>query len=93
MTHKKAKTVTIEAHQLLIIRRGRIERGWCQSCGAEVEVITRQSVEFRRQGNTDLFQHWLDEGRVHSLRAADGSTGICLNSLLGSGPAGEQLDS
>jgi hypothetical protein len=41
---RKRMEVTVETDQVLIIRRRRSTRGWCQECGREVEIVSLEDA-------------------------------------------------
>jgi hypothetical protein len=61
---------------LLILKSRNATTAWCSHCGAEVEVIVISSDEI------SSIMPWLDMRAVHLSETADGSTRLCLNSLL-----------
>ena len=78
----KQTKITIETESLLILR-GRISsRGWCPLCEAEGEMIPLENTGVISNLKRTALEEWLHAGELHSSQAADGSTLICLNSLL-----------
>ena len=74
--------VTIETDQLLIMRqRERRIKNWCDVCNEQVEMLI---IEVRShgpavQGNS----HTLPKsGKVHLVKAPNGSVLVCLNALI-----------
>ena len=73
--------ITIETDQLLVIRRRRCIRAWCQQCGYEVDMITLTELE----GMSGITQPMLFDPKAqgwHWAQAEDGSPLVCLESLL-----------
>ncbi len=78
MTARKRTEITIETNQLVIIRRQRSTRAWCQKCGCDVDVVQAEiltGVAHPRLGGGEV-RKW------HSVEAPDGSSLVCLPSLL-----------
>ena len=69
--------ITIETEGLLVVRQGRTVVTWCPDCQAEVDVML--------SGEDTSFAELLrgvPAGAVHQWRDRDGSTYLCLTSLL-----------
>jgi hypothetical protein len=78
----KQTTITIESDSLLILQ-GRTSRGaWCPLCAAEGEMIALEDTGVISNLERRALEDWLNSGELHQSQAADGSTLICLNSLL-----------
>jgi hypothetical protein len=80
---KKTTRITIESERVSITRwSGSLPRNWCQSCGAEVEMLSLEQAS----GLTQVLPRGIladSEARgVHATEASDGSMQICLPSLL-----------
>jgi hypothetical protein len=41
---RKRMEVTVETDQVLIIRRRRSTRGWCEECGREMEIVSLEDA-------------------------------------------------
>jgi hypothetical protein len=84
---RKRVEVTVETDQVLVIRKRRPVR-WCQQCGREVEVVSRQQdgdlageLALPRNVESEACHVWTDE---------HGKEVVCLPSLLKSmGNVGE----
>lgn len=76
--HKRTE-ITIETDRVLIIRRRRILRAWCEECGHEVEMVDPREAEaiaaVRGLPLRDCAQ-W------HVAQSHEGTGLICLDSLL-----------
>lgn len=76
--HKRTE-ITIETDRVLIIRRRRVLRAWCQECGREVEMVDPREAEaitaVRGLPLRDCAQ-W------HVAQSLEGGGLICLDSLL-----------
>jgi hypothetical protein len=78
----KQTKITIETESLLIVRGRSWSRAWCPQCGAEAEMIALEDTGVISNLERPALEEWLNSGELHRLQAADGSTLICLNSLL-----------
>lgn len=78
----RQRKITIECTTLLILLGGRPIRGWCPQCSAEADMITLgNDREIASLVRLPLLE-WLNSKEAHRSQAADGSTQICLTSLL-----------
>jgi hypothetical protein len=80
-TKRKRIQITIQTDQILIARRRRGTRRWCPDCGCEVDMLSLgevASITTRQPmlGHRARAQHW------HYAEAEDGTTLVCLDSLL-----------
>ena len=78
----KQTKITIETDSLLIFRGRNSTRAWCSQCAAEVEVIALEDTGVVSNLERPALEEWLNSVELHRSLAADGSTLICLNSLL-----------
>jgi hypothetical protein len=78
----KQTTITIETRSLLILQSRNSHRAWCQQCAAEGEMIAVDNTELSSNLGERALEQWLNSGQLHRANAADGSSLICLNSLL-----------
>jgi hypothetical protein len=78
----KQTTITIETDSLLILRGGSSRRAWCPLCAAEGEVIALEEVGVISNLGRSALEEWLDSGELHLSQSADGSSLLCLKSLL-----------
>jgi hypothetical protein len=81
LVHKRTE-VTVETDRVLIIRRRRALRAWCQECGCEVDM-----VDLREAGALPgMSERGLRDGaeahRWHVYEGQDGIGLVCLESLL-----------
>jgi hypothetical protein len=74
--------ITIETESLLILRSQNSRRAWCPRCAAEADVIALHDVGVISNLQRPALEQWLNSEELHRTRATDGSTLICLNSLL-----------
>jgi hypothetical protein len=78
----KETRITIETDSLLILRGRSSLRAWCPDCGAEVEMIALDGVGVISNLPPPEVEAWIQSDDLHHSRAADGSSLICLNSML-----------
>ena len=78
----KQTTITIESDSLLILQGRSSRRAWCPLCAAEGEMIALENTGVISNLERRALEDWLNSGELHWSQAADGSTLICLNSLL-----------
>jgi len=71
----KQTTITIESKSLLILRSKSTTKAWCPQCGARAEMILLPE-------HSPALTQCLNSGAVHHVEAADGSSLVCLDSLL-----------
>jgi hypothetical protein len=78
----KQTTITIETSSLLILQ-GRISRrAWCPQCSAEEDMIALENAPALSNLDLRALERCLTSGELHRTNAPDGSSLICLNSLL-----------
>jgi hypothetical protein len=78
----KHTKITIETESLLVLRGRNTRRAWCPTCSVEGEVIALEEVGLISNLERSALEEWLNSRNLHRSQAADGSTLICLNSLL-----------
>jgi hypothetical protein len=78
----KQTTITIETSSLLILQSRNSHRAWCQQCAAEGEMIAGENTRVISNLDQRAVEQWLNSGELHRTNAPDGSSLICLNSLL-----------
>jgi hypothetical protein len=78
----KQTTITVETSSLLILQ-GRISRrAWCPQCATEEDMITLENTRAISTLDRPALERWLASGELHRTNAPDGSSVVCLNSLL-----------
>jgi len=82
MLMAKRTTITIETDSLLILRCRNSTRAWCPRCAAERDMVTLETIGVIFHLENPALQEWLDSGHLHRSVASDGSSLVCLNSLL-----------
>jgi hypothetical protein len=78
----KQTTITIETSSLLILQSRNSHRAWCPQCAAEGEMIAGENTGIFSNLDQWAMEQWLNSGELHRTNAPDGSSLICLNSLL-----------
>lgn len=78
----KTTRITIETESLMIVRRAQTVRTWCPNCQADVEVMVLNGTSLAEDIPAAQLQNWLANGRLHFWSSPDGSTKVCLTSLL-----------
>jgi hypothetical protein len=74
--------ITLETDSLLIVHGRSLPRKWCPACAAEVESFAMERTEVLSNLDQAALEEWLNSEELHRLETADGSTQICLNSLI-----------
>lgn len=78
----KLMTITIETNSLLVLQARSSGRMWCPRCGYDSELLKVMPRCSQSSAGWAALGQWIESGEVHYQQAADGSTLICLNSLL-----------
>lgn len=66
--------ITFAAERSLVVQRRAKKRLWCERCKAETDFVTDAET------NSPLKN--IEDGRLHKFDALDGTTLICLASIL-----------
>ena len=74
--------ITIETDSLLFLRGRNSTRAHCPLCRAESEMVALENLQVVSNLDGPSLEKWINSGELHRLQSADGSTLICLNSLL-----------
>lgn len=78
----KRTILTIETESLLVVRGNGVPRSWCPQCAAETEMIAMMNLGVATNLDRSAIEEWLNSGDLHRSVASDGSSVVCLNSLL-----------
>jgi hypothetical protein len=78
----KQTTVTIETQSLLVLQARSASRLWCPLCSAPSEMLGTDNIGVMTNMDRNGLEEWLNSADLHRLQSLDGSTLICLNSLL-----------
>ena len=78
----KTTRITVETETLLVIRHAKTVSAWCPGCRAEVDAVALKNDSLAEPALAAQIQEWLDTGKLHVCRIADGPAQICLTSLF-----------
>ena len=78
---KQTKVVT-QTDSLLILRGRSSTRAWCPLCTAEAEMIALEKMGVISNLDQSALEAWMNSEELHRIQTADGSTLICLTSML-----------
>ncbi|MGE0130321.1 MAG: hypothetical protein AB7U82_19760 [Blastocatellales bacterium] len=79
---KKRTKITIETHQVQIIRRGKPSvQAWCPECSATVAMLTPEEAAALAQVTTRTIYHWVDAEELHFTETPEGMLLVCPDSL------------
>jgi hypothetical protein len=78
----KQTKITIETDSLLLLRGRNSTRAHCPLCNAESEMVEVENLQVVSNLDRSSLEEWINSGELHRLRGDDGSSLICLNSLL-----------
>ncbi|MGB8535111.1 MAG: hypothetical protein WCD57_01740 [Acidobacteriaceae bacterium] len=81
MPERKTR-ITVEQDTIMIVRRANVERSWCPLCTAEVDVVAVGDKVLAEILATGTGLGWIVSGDLHVSHQPDGTTRICLASLL-----------
>ena len=82
MTAHNRVEITIETERLLIIRRRRTFRAWCQECGCEVDMVGVGEAEVPAGIAGPTLRDGAEARGWHIAQGRDGMELVCLVSLL-----------
>lgn len=78
-----AKKVTVrrELHEIVVVRRARPVRCFCDRCGSTEDFLTLdEATVFLRLGTREILRR-IEQSDIHSSDAPDGRMMICAKSL------------
>ena len=78
----KQTKITIQTDSLLILRGRGSARALCSLCDAESEMVALKDLHVISNLDRLALEEWINSGELHRLQGEDGSSLICLNSLL-----------
>ena len=83
MGNSRRVEISIETHEVLIIRQGKqVSSRLCSKCAGGIEMVTVSAAAVATGlSQRDIFRS-VEAGLLHSSETADGQFVICLNSLL-----------
>ena len=74
---KRTEQITVETDQVVIIRRQRVTRAWCDDCHDHADFIPLEEINRVIDAGTTS----VDGRSLHLVKAPDGSTVVCSRSL------------
>jgi hypothetical protein len=78
---RKSVRITVDTEQVVIIRRRRITRSWCNQCGDESEFIPMEAVNQVLGGGPNQGKLLPPGDGLHLHTIKDGSVLVCVKSL------------
>ena len=82
MTAHNRTEITIETDRVLIIRRRRALRAWCQECGCEVDMVSVGEGGAPTGMAGQMLRDGAEARGWHIAQGRDGTELVCLVSLL-----------
>lgn len=79
--HKRTE-ITVETDKLLIVRRHRSTRIWCQECGCEVDMVSLGEAGALTGLTGKALSDCAGARRWHVPKGQEGTELVCLESLL-----------
>jgi hypothetical protein len=80
---KRKIELTIETHQLLVIKRTKgLTQGWCSECAGHIPLVKPEEAAVLASVSPRTIYAWVEAGRVHFTETTEEGLRICLNSLL-----------
>jgi hypothetical protein len=74
--------ITVETDQILIIRRTRAIRAWCEDCGCEVDMVDQGEVQAIAGISGQALRDFAGANHWHLSEGQDRTGLVCLESLL-----------
>jgi len=78
----KRVEISVETDRVLIIRRCRVLRVWCQECGHEVDMVDISEAGTLAAMSEPVLRDCAAARRWHVYEGQDGIGLVCLESLL-----------
>jgi hypothetical protein len=82
MSGKRRTIITIESHQLTVIRSRRPIEMWCKRCGKEVPMVTPKAAAAVAGVSPRAIYRCVESGELHFIDTSDGALLICSGSFL-----------
>jgi hypothetical protein len=79
---KRKITITIETHQLLVIRKRNKLRAWCAACSEQSDFATLGEACALTANDAETIYQLIVNEKLHSVKAPDGLPLICLQSVV-----------
>jgi hypothetical protein len=77
----KKYLITIESHEVFILRRNKTFRGYCARCETEVEMLKLDAITSEMKTTTRELFRLIEKNLVHSTESESGHLLVCRNSL------------
>lgn len=74
--------ITIETQRVVTIRRRRVPRAWCAECGGDVDMVNLVEVQALTELQHPVLRDSAEAQKWHFCVGPDGTTLVCLESLL-----------
>lgn len=81
-TTRKRTQITIETSRVLIVRRMRSSRTWCQECARQVDAVGLDEAGSLTGMTQPALRECVGAGKWHFSESPDGAPLICLDSLM-----------
>jgi hypothetical protein len=78
----KQTKITIQTDSVLLLRGHNSTRARCPLCNADSEMVAIENLQIVSNLDGPGLEKWINSGVVHRLEGQDGTTLVCLNSLL-----------
>ena len=80
---KRKVQLTIETHELLVIKRTTaLAQDRCGECGGQIPLIKQEEAAVVAGVNSQTIDAWVEARCVHFMDTAEEGLRICLDSLL-----------
>jgi hypothetical protein len=80
---KRKVQLTIETHELLVIKRTTaLAQDRCSECGGQIPLIKLEEAAVVAGVSSQTIYAWVEAGCVHFMDTAEEGLRICLDSLL-----------
>ncbi len=74
--------ITVETETITIVRRARVDLGWCPHCGCEADVICVGESGLIDPATAVQIDRWRRTNQLHLWQSSDGPMQICVKSLM-----------
>lgn len=74
--------ITVETETITVVRRARVDLGWCPQCGAEADLICLGESTQIDQATVAQIERWQRTNQLHLWQSHDGPMLICVKSLM-----------
>lgn len=83
MSPKKTTRITVERDRVWILRlRGTLQRAWCESCNAMVEVVSVEQACAITGATSEEVRDWTRSRKLHLAQGPEQGFHICFQSLV-----------